>query len=59
VLAVDFGRPTRRGLVAHFHRHGHVAVEDIMSVLVSAGLTTVKSGPVGMSDLHFVLGEAR
>jgi ubiquinone/menaquinone biosynthesis C-methylase UbiE len=59
VLAVDFGRPTRRGLVAHFHRHGHVAVEDIMSVLGNAGLTTVKSGLVGMRDLHFVLGEAR
>jgi ubiquinone/menaquinone biosynthesis C-methylase UbiE len=59
VLAVDFGRPTRRGLLAHFHRHGHVAVADIMSVLDNAGLTTVESGPVGMNDLHFVLGEAR
>jgi ubiquinone/menaquinone biosynthesis C-methylase UbiE len=56
VLAVDFGRPTRPGLLAHFHRHGHV---DIIAVLGNAGLTTVKSGPVGMSDLHFVLGEAR
>lgn len=59
VLAVDFGRPTRRGLVAHFHRHGHVAVEDIMAVLGNAGLAIVKSGPVGMNDLHFVLGEAQ
>ena len=59
VLAVDFGRPTRRGLVAHFHRHGHVAVEDIIAVLGHAGLITVDSGPVGMNDLHFVLGEAR
>jgi hypothetical protein len=58
VLVVDFGRPARRGLVGHFHRHGHVAVEEIASVLVAAGLTTVESGPVGMSHLHFVLGEA-
>ena len=59
VLAVDFGRPTRRGLLAHFHRHGYVAVEEITAVLGNAGLTTVKSGPVGMNYLHFVLAEAR
>lgn len=59
VLVVDFGRPSRRGLVAHFHRHGHVAVEDIEGVLANAGLATVESGPVGMNDLHYVLGEAR
>jgi ubiquinone/menaquinone biosynthesis C-methylase UbiE len=59
VLAVDFGRPAHRGLAAHFHRHGHVAVEDIRSVLGGAGLTVVESGPVGMGNLHFVLGEAR
>lgn len=56
VLVVDFGKPqARRGLLAHFHRHGHVAIEDIDSVLTNAGFTTVRTGPVGLRDLQFVL----
>jgi len=59
VLVVDFGKAqTKRGLLAHFHRHGHVAVEDIESVLTSAGFTTVRTGPVGLRDLQFVLATA-
>ena len=58
VLAVDFGRARKSGL-AHFHRHGHVALEDIVAVFGKAGLTSVSSGPVGMSDLQFVLAEAQ
>jgi ubiquinone/menaquinone biosynthesis C-methylase UbiE len=57
VLAVDFGRARRRGLMAHFHRHGHVAIEDIVAVFGKAGLTAVSSGPMGMNDLQFVLAE--
>ena len=59
VLAVDFGRAqTKRGLLAHLHRHGHVAVEDIMALLANVGLTIVRSGAVGLSDLQFVFAEA-
>jgi ubiquinone/menaquinone biosynthesis C-methylase UbiE len=59
VLVVDFGKPqARHGLLAHFHRHGHVAVEDIESVLTNAGFTTVRTGPVGLRDLQFVLATA-
>jgi ubiquinone/menaquinone biosynthesis C-methylase UbiE len=58
LLAVDFARAqARRGLLAHFHRHGHVSVEDIMAVLANVGLTIVRSGPVGLNDLQFVLAE--
>src|SRR3954464_2683153 len=38
VVAVDFGRTERRGLLAHFHRHGHVAIEDIVNLFVAASL---------------------
>lgn len=55
ILAVDFGRPTGRGLLEHFHRHGHVDVSDIASLLRGAGLTIEKIGSVGMNNLHFVL----
>jgi ubiquinone/menaquinone biosynthesis C-methylase UbiE len=58
VLAVDFGRAKQRGLLAHFHRHGHVEVQDIVSLLSDAGLTPIRSGPVGMNNLNFVLAEA-
>jgi ubiquinone/menaquinone biosynthesis C-methylase UbiE len=57
VLAVDFARttPERRSLIGHFHRHGHVDLGDIISVLSEAGLKTVESGAVGISDLQFAL----
>jgi len=58
VVAVDFGRTERRGLLAHFHRHGHVAIEDIVKLFVAAGLTTTGTGSVGMNDLNFVVAEA-
>jgi len=58
VVAVDFGRAKRRGLLAHFHRHGHVEVEDIVNVFVAAGLTPTRTGPVCMNDLNFVVAEA-
>jgi ubiquinone/menaquinone biosynthesis C-methylase UbiE len=59
VLVVDFGKAqARHGLLAHFHRHGHVAIEDIDSILTSAGFTTVRTGPVGVRDLQFVVATA-
>jgi ubiquinone/menaquinone biosynthesis C-methylase UbiE len=58
VLAVDFGRGNGRGLLAHFHRHGHVDVKDIVSLFEEAGLTPVRTGAVGMNNLNFVLGQA-
>ena len=57
VLAVDFGEPHghRGGLLSHLHRHGHVALRDIVEVLSDAGLCVVESGAVGIKDLQFVL----
>jgi SAM-dependent methyltransferase len=57
VLAVDFGRGNGRGLLAHFHRHGHVDVKDIAALLEDAELTVNTEGPVGMNDLNFVLAQ--
>jgi len=55
VLAVDFDRRQHKGVLAHFHRHGHVDVRQIAELLEKAGMTVVSSGPVGMNDLQFVL----
>jgi ubiquinone/menaquinone biosynthesis C-methylase UbiE len=57
VLAVDFGGTARdtKGFLAHFHRHGHVTLGDMMAVLSEAGLSIVESGAVGIADLQFAL----
>lgn len=58
VLVVDFEgmADEKRTLLSHFHRpHGHVRLNDIISLLREAGLNTVESGPVGIRDLQFAL----
>jgi len=70
MLAVDFVRTQRKGFLSHFHRHGHVVLEDVMAMFANSGLTVSASGPVivdrpsksgggGMRDLQFVLAEKR
>ena len=61
VLAIDFERsaPKHKGILRHFHhRHGHVALADMISLLKEAGLDVVESGAVGMRGLQFVLATA-
>ena len=59
VLVVDFGKPqSRRDLLAHFHRHGHVAVADIEAMLANKGFATVRTGPVGLRELQYVVARA-
>ena len=56
VLVVDFGQAQdKRGVLAHFHRHGHVDPRNIVSLLEDAGLRVTESGAVGISSLQFVL----
>ncbi len=60
VLAVDFGGADqeRETLFGRLHRHGYVKLPDIIAVLSEAGLKSVESGAVGISDLNFVLAAA-
>ncbi len=57
VLAVDFANSAgaKRGVLAHFGRHGNVELSDIVGLFREAGLNVVDSGPVGTRDLHFAL----
>jgi ubiquinone/menaquinone biosynthesis C-methylase UbiE len=61
VLAVDFATPARepKGLLARFHRRGHMALREIVELLNDGGLRVVESGAVGVSDLHFVTADVR
>jgi ubiquinone/menaquinone biosynthesis C-methylase UbiE len=54
-LVVDFAHaPPTSGILAHFHRHGHVDPQDVVALLEEAELRCVESGSVGISSLHFV-----
>ena len=56
LLVVDFAHAQdKRGVLAHFHRHGHVDPRQIVSLLEEGGLRSVESGPVGISSLQYVL----
>jgi ubiquinone/menaquinone biosynthesis C-methylase UbiE len=60
LLAVDFGKPTGKGkaLMKHFHRHGHVDMNDIAVLLRAVGLEIIEGGRVGVRDMNFVLARA-
>jgi ubiquinone/menaquinone biosynthesis C-methylase UbiE len=60
VLAIDFAPPTegKRGFLGHFHHHGYLNLHDFVALLCEAGLKPLRSGPVGIGDLHFVLAAA-
>jgi hypothetical protein len=57
MLVVDFAAPVRRrsGLLDHFHRHGHVSLDDIVATLEATGLTIVDRGAVQFRNLQFAL----
>jgi ubiquinone/menaquinone biosynthesis C-methylase UbiE len=58
LLVVDFGAAPKgsEGLIERFHRHGRVALTEIVALLHGVGLHIEESGPVGMRSLNFVLG---
>lgn len=57
LLIVDFGsRDREHGLIARLHRHGYVPSRDIADTVQGAGLEVTESGPLGVWNLHFVLG---
>ncbi|HEX7122972.1 MAG TPA: methyltransferase domain-containing protein [Gemmatimonadaceae bacterium] len=57
VLAVDFATPAqeRRGLLGRFHKHGSMALDDMVQLLRGAELRVAETGAVGVSDLQFVV----
>ena len=59
LLAVDFVRSSakRRGLLAHFHRHGRVEPRALIELVSGAGMSVVENGPVGAWDLQYVLAK--
>lgn len=57
-VIVDFQDSGKRnGLIQHFrrHRHGHVKIGDMLTLLTEAGLEIVQSGPFKKPSLYFVV----
>lgn len=61
ILMVDFAEPSRRkGLKRHLHhRHGSVALHEMLALLEGAGLSVVDSGSMGIKSVHFALALVR
>ena len=56
LLAIDFGTsPGEKGIVAHFHRHGHINLSEMAAIFRGAGLQISESGRVGIGDLEYLL----
>ena len=61
-VIVDFQDSGKRsGLIQHFrrHRHGHVKIGDMLTLLTEAGLEIVQSGPFKKPNLYFVIATTR
>ena len=57
VLVADFQASTRKqgGYWARLHRHGFLPIAEVQELLTSAGFHILKSGELGIRDLHFTL----
>lgn len=54
LLLIDFGRPQRKSRLPRFHRHGHVDIEAVGSMLAENGFEVTDTGDVGSKNLHYI-----
>jgi ubiquinone/menaquinone biosynthesis C-methylase UbiE len=55
LLLVDFGGPSRHSIAGHAGIHGRFDLASERKRVAAAGLVEIESGPVGFSDLQFIL----
>ena len=57
MLVVDFGATSseRKGIIAHFHRHGGIPLDSLLQLVSDAGLAVAESGPLGVRNVNYVL----
>jgi ubiquinone/menaquinone biosynthesis C-methylase UbiE len=59
LLAIDFvTAPGTKGIVSHFHRHGHINLDEMVTTFQQAGLSIGERGALGIGDLEYVLAIA-
>jgi len=54
LLLIDFGRPPRKSRLPRLHRHGHVDMEAVGSMLAENGFEVIDTGDVGTKNLHYI-----
>jgi ubiquinone/menaquinone biosynthesis C-methylase UbiE len=55
LLLIDFGRPVRKSKVLpRLHRHGHIDMNAIGTLLTESGFKISDSGAVGIQNLNYV-----
>jgi ubiquinone/menaquinone biosynthesis C-methylase UbiE len=54
LLLIDFGRPARKSRLPRFHRHGHVDMHAVASLLTESGFQVNDIGAVGTKNLNYV-----
>jgi ubiquinone/menaquinone biosynthesis C-methylase UbiE len=57
LLAIDFGHSdeSRHSLMAHMRRHRAFDIYSVIPGVEAAGFREIRKGPLGFSDLHYVL----
>jgi len=59
LVLVDFGRSVRRSRLPRLHRHGHVDMEAIASMLRDNGFADVETGEVGTKNLRYAIARPK
>lgn len=59
-LIVDYGGPLdeRRSMAARHGRHGAFDLYELREAMTASGFASVKAGPLGWLDLHYLLATA-
>jgi ubiquinone/menaquinone biosynthesis C-methylase UbiE len=57
LLLIDFGgsKRERHSLIGHLHAHRNFDVFDLIPTINESGLTDLKNGSLGFSDLQFLI----
>lgn len=55
LVLIDFGRPVRRARLPRIHRHGHVDMEAIGSLLKNNGFAGIETGEIGTKNLRYAI----
>jgi hypothetical protein len=59
LLIVEYGGPTRAGLVARHQMHRNFNLESLGSFLLEGDLTEIDRGPLGGLSLQYLIAEKR
>ncbi|MES0028640.1 methyltransferase domain-containing protein [Mesorhizobium sp. M0040] len=54
LLLIDFGRPVRKSGLPRLHKHGHIEMQSVASLLTESGFQVGDIGAVGTKNLNYI-----